>query len=583
MATIMSVDPQRILPEPYREMLARERALLGDLRTILARQQAPAEAQAALADSLAQLDELFSLVVVGEFNAGKSVFVNALLGEHLLLEGVTPTTSRIHLVRWGEILRTTTSPDGFEVVETPNDLLRDLVVVDTPGTNAIDREHEALTQRFVPRADQVLFVTSADRPFTESERAFLEQLRDWGKKIVIAINKVDILEGEAELAEVREFVATSARGLLGLEPAIFAVSARRALRHKLDSAELADPGFEELEAHVRSILDEEERVRLKLSNPLGVGLRVGKQQRAELEERLRLLSGDLTTLADLESQAERYREDMEREFRFRMGDIEKLVHRMENRGVEFFDERLRLLRIPELLNRSQTQLQFEREVIGDTPAQIESQVRDLIDWMVESELRQWQAVVEHTRRRQAAHGSRVVGESGAGGFESSREQLLARLGRGASRAMEDYDRQHEAERMADSVRTAVAGSAVLQAGAVGLGGLVALVASSTAVDITGILAAGAMATLGLFVIPAKREQAKRQLRKRLAVMRDQLIGGLETEFGDEIGRSLRRLEEATAPYTRFVRSERERLALEVEDLEAVLGGMIELEGQLEKA
>ena len=77
-------------------------------------------------------------------------------------------------------------------MKAPVALLRDLQIVDTPGTNAIVREHERLTADFVPRADLVLFVTSADRPFTESERVFMESIRDWGKKIVIVLNKVDI-------------------------------------------------------------------------------------------------------------------------------------------------------------------------------------------------------------------------------------------------------------------------------------------------------------------------------------------------------------------------------------------------------
>ena len=79
-------------------------------------------------------------------------------------------------------------------------------IVDTPGTNAIIREHERLTTEFVPRADLVLFVTSADRPFTETERAFLETIRDWGKKIVIVVNKVDIFETREDLDEVLDFV-----------------------------------------------------------------------------------------------------------------------------------------------------------------------------------------------------------------------------------------------------------------------------------------------------------------------------------------------------------------------------------------
>ena len=42
---------------------------------------------------------LFLLVVVGEFNAGKSAFINALVGAEVMPEGVTPTTSVINLLR----------------------------------------------------------------------------------------------------------------------------------------------------------------------------------------------------------------------------------------------------------------------------------------------------------------------------------------------------------------------------------------------------------------------------------------------------------------------------------------------------
>src|SRR5206468_2527439 len=125
---------------------------------------------------------------------------------------------------------------------------------------------------FVPRSDLVLFVTSADRPFTETERAFLEQVRGWGKKIVVVINKIDILENEAQVQEIRAFVADNARALLGFNPDIFPVSSRLALRAKQgDPAGWAASRFEPLERYIRETLDSPGRVRLKLLNPLGVG------------------------------------------------------------------------------------------------------------------------------------------------------------------------------------------------------------------------------------------------------------------------------------------------------------------------
>ena len=95
-----------------------------------------------------------------------------------------------------------TLESALDRISIPAEILRDINIVDTPGTNAIHREHEAITREFVPRADMVLFVTSADRPFTETERAFLEQVRGWGKKVLVVINKIDILEGERQIDEV---------------------------------------------------------------------------------------------------------------------------------------------------------------------------------------------------------------------------------------------------------------------------------------------------------------------------------------------------------------------------------------------
>ena len=223
-----------------------------------------------------QLSGLFLLVIAGEFNSGKSSFINALLGERVLPEGVTPTTDRINLLRHGPAV-TEQQLESFLLERThPAELLREITVVDTPGTNAIIRRHEELTRDFVPRSDLVLFVTSADRPFTESERTFLEQIREWGKKIVFVINKIDILTEPADREQVIAYVADNATALLGETPKIFPVSARLAMEARAKGAgEIWErSGFDAVEEYLLHTLDQEERVRLKLLNPLNVGLRL---------------------------------------------------------------------------------------------------------------------------------------------------------------------------------------------------------------------------------------------------------------------------------------------------------------------
>src|SRR6266545_410665 len=205
---------QSVLNDEQARFLREEKEALSEIKLALAELDVPREALATLQDAILQLDELFLMVVVGEFNAGKSALVNALLGEKVLLEGATPTTSRVTLVKWGEQVAEQVVDENFAIYTYPLPLLKELNIVDTPGTNAVIRYHERLTDEFVPRSDLVLFTTSADHPLTESERQFLERILAWGKKVVFVLNKADILENDLALEEIRTFVVKHATMVL---------------------------------------------------------------------------------------------------------------------------------------------------------------------------------------------------------------------------------------------------------------------------------------------------------------------------------------------------------------------------------
>ena len=228
---------QQVLTAEQGRILQEERRLLGDLQVALARLDASNADLGLIRNALVQLEELFLMVVVGEFNAGKSAVINALLGGDYLPEGVVPTTSELVLIRHSDAVEQPGADGGMAVRRLPVPWLQEVNLVDTPGTNAVIRQHQELTEHFVPRSDLVLFVTSADRPFSESERAFLQQIRDWGKKVVIVVNKIELLTTEAEQRQVLEFVRQNAHELLGVAPAIFAVSARLALEAKIRARE----------------------------------------------------------------------------------------------------------------------------------------------------------------------------------------------------------------------------------------------------------------------------------------------------------------------------------------------------------
>jgi small GTP-binding protein len=576
---------RKILTDAQEELLKEERRVLGRLRDALVRFDAAPEHQEALEHSIAQLDELFLLVVIGEFNAGKSAFINALVGSRVLPEGVTPTTAQINVLEYGDTVDRHVREPHLHVVTAPVPLLRDIHIVDTPGTNAIIREHETITANFVPRSDLVLFVTSADRPFTESERAFLEGVRGWGKKVVIVINKVDILDGEREIDAVRAFVADSARALLGFDPEIFPVSARLAMRAKGGEPALWGPSrFEALERYITNTLDAPGRVHLKLLNPLGVGRSLAERHAGFVRDRLALLKDDFATLDEVERQLAVYQSDLTRDFEFRMSDVDRILLEMEGRGHAYFDETMRIGRVMDLLNRSRVQQGFEQQVVADAPQQIERKVGDLVDWLVDADLRQWQAVTSHLSERRRQYRGRIVGEDDSGGarFHYDRTRLIEAVGREAQRVVDSYDRRREAEELADGARNAVAAAAAVGAGALGLGTMVTVAATTAAADVTGIILASVLAAIGFFILPAKRERAKEEMRRKIAAVRERLSNALRTQFGNEIGRSAARIRESIAPYSRFVRAEGDKLKVVDQELREISNALAGLRARVER-
>lgn len=552
-----------LLNDGQAEVLRAERVLLEDLRAAIVRLDALPEDERRLTQALRQLEELFLLVVVGEFNAGKSAFINALLGQRLLPEGVTPTTSRINIIRYGSTASETIREEDVVVVSLPVEWLAEINIVDTPGTNAVIQRHQEITEDFVPRSDLVLFVTSADRPFSESERTFLMRVRDWGKKVVMVINKIDIFDTEADIDKVCQFVADNGQALLGVRPQIFPVSARLALKAKTVSgvertALWQASRFEPLESFILGTLDERERVRLKLENPLGVAGRLQEKYLHVTQDRLALLSEDFKTLDTIESQLGVYETDMQRDFAFQLSHVDNTLYEMSGRGMEFIDNTIRLTRVFDLMNSSKIRAEFEEQVMADTVARIERQVSDLIDWVVDRDYREWQAIMDYLNRRAEQHQDRLIGQVGTQ-FEYNRRELLASVGQAAQKAVASYDRVGEARKLADSVQKAVAQTAVAEVGALGLGAILIALLHTTIADVTGLLAAGTVAALGLYILPARRRRARAELRDQIDLLRARLHEALSAAFEQELSRSLQRIREAIAPYTRFVRGERDKL------------------------
>jgi small GTP-binding protein len=559
------------------------RDALADLGRALEVVGAASDDRRLLDDATRGLDELFLLVVVGEFNAGKSALLNELLGTRLLSEGVTPTTAAITLVRHGDVEADEWRGAGLLERRLPAAILRDLAVVDTPGTNAIVRQHEALTREFVPRADLVLFVTSADRPFTESERELLAAIGEWGKKIVVVVNKIDLLDTPAAVEQVVAFVRDGLQRTLGLSPPLFPVSVRLARL----AAENPDPAvsrtlragsrMEELRAYVFGTLDEAERLRLKLATPLGVAERLLSRYGQVVGERRGAIEEDGRLVENVDRQIGLYGDDLRRSFAPRLAEIENVVHELNDRGERFFEETVRLGRIFDLLNPERTRSAFEREVVGDAAAKIDALVGDVVEWFVEAEQRLWRQVSGMVRQRQQA----AIGAADDPDFVEARRAVLRAVSERTGAALGGFDREREAREVGQGMRDAVAQTALVEIGALSLGAGVVLLIGGVAADVTGLLAATLAAGLGLYILPARRRRALREFREKTEALRARLVQALESALEREIGQSAERVREALGPYTRYVRAEAQRLREQEEALTGVRRELDRLRGAVD--
>jgi hypothetical protein len=127
-------------------------------------------------------------------------------------------------ISYGEEESRTEVSELEEHVHLPLGILRHIAIVDTPGTNSIIREHQRITENYIPQSDLVLFVFFAKNPYTGSAWDFLRYIkRDWQRNTVFVLQQADLLDaGELErtLSLVRQQLAAENIA----EPVIFPVS-----------------------------------------------------------------------------------------------------------------------------------------------------------------------------------------------------------------------------------------------------------------------------------------------------------------------------------------------------------------------
>jgi hypothetical protein len=318
------------------------------------------------------VENRFNVVVFGEFKRGKTTFVNALLGADILPTAVVPLTSIITAVTWGDEVRARlVYPDDREedvdpadlgtyvtergnpenrlgvaraVVFHPSEDLRDGVfLIDTPGVGSVYQHNTEAARGFVAEADAAIFITSADPAISDTERAFLEEIRGHAVRMFFVLNKVDYLSG-LDRDEAIAFTKGVIADALGREVPLYAISARRALVAKLvgDDEELEASGLPAFERAFREFLLGEKGEAI-LDSVRSRALRLVDDERNALDIEERALALSAQELGE----ARRRMEGVFSEARTKQGDVQALLRQESERLLAILDQDLAKLRAEE--------------------------------------------------------------------------------------------------------------------------------------------------------------------------------------------------------------------------------------------
>jgi len=572
------------LDDRAQELLREERDLLEDLYTLLQETGAPDETLEPLREMAETLGALFLVVVVGEFNAGKSTVMNALFGEVVMEEGPIPTTAKITILRYGDRPLTQQRSEFLTERRIPADLLRSLTLVDTPGTNSIVQEHQRITEDFVPRSDLVLFVTSFDRPLTESERTFLSYIReDWGRRLVVVLNKADLAASERDLTQVVDYIETNVEELMGMTPTVLPVSARLAFRAKTaaggrDEALWAKSRFEALETFLTETLAGPEQVALKLDGPLDTAEQLLARTAARIDDRRAVLDTDRETLDHLQNQIDAARSDLETGYVPHLDRIEEVFADVRRRGVQFLEDTIRVSRINLLRNREKFRQQFSDQVISETTRQVEQVVTDAVDAILSRTMQLQQDLFRTFAERvqEARANGRFAADQG---FAYDRREVFESIMSDADREIRAHDLRHEVSRIVENVyndANLVMGAGVGAATAGGLGVVLLVTSALDAVGGLGLATGAAAMVYGATVLPRQRRKAIDAFTGRIDTLREEVQDALRTRLDSEINEALDRVWATVEPFADFVESEAEAVRTASTTREALTEHVTEL-------
>jgi len=557
-------------------------------------------------DALFHTNHPFLMVVVGPFGSGKSSIINALLGEEIMEVGPIPTTDRIVILRHGPDVQRTRSGD-VETIFHPSPLLENLSLVDTPGLESVFRMHDEVTRRFLHRADIVLLVMIATQVLTASNLEYMQELKTYGKRVILVINQMDVLEPE-ERQQVRDFVLEQSRLHLGFEPKIWLVSARQALaahqEKPRDEILWDESGFADIEEYIKETLGDIERFRQKLETPVQICQNVTKSALELVREQQAALDEHRKTTENIEAQITQARREQQRTVDETLDSIIRSWNEaieqgsaairdlfQFSRGIALFFGGLgELIGLGRLISRfrgqSRVENAFEQHKVREALQDIPKLVDRLGPRLEGRDLQDIDDLVDYTRQAVAqlppSLADKVIGKI----------QTPLRYERSFLRDVRPYlddilrdAERFEADRLDRTLRNTLILLALWEVVTIALVIIVAISAFSGAAPDAGnillVFGVGILfVVLGLALVPLRGWLLSKAYERHLRHHRDDFIDKLRRAANELVAHGVQLRRDATAPFTRLIESQGELLGELRQDLEAQRQALVRIQGGL---
>lgn len=512
----------------------------------------------ALKQAIHFLQQPFLIVIVGEYNSGKSALINSLLGSPLVEMGATPTTDKITVITSDDVthqLKRYENDEDIAIVKSSHERLDNLAIVDTPGTNSLIDRHQQLTEQFIPRADLILFVSSMQQPLTASEKHFLSLIHEqWQRKIIFLLNKKDLLE-EADFEKVVDYSRQHLRDYFRRDIPIYTISAKQALAGRTQqNRELLEASMvPRLEEEIFDRLGNKERWNLKLKTPL-ITIEKYLTDRCDVYGKTIIsLDEEIKGIQKIEEQSKARTSRIKELLEAYIPSIETPFYRFEHNCNQFIDREINLTNVIKMkITGKALDRLFQEEVFGDSTfrEQFDRSIERASSFVLQEIYRfshdafsQMTSHISHYTERKRKADSVP---------DYSRLKLQKEFTQGEKSRYGQFDYRAESLKIQQSISSAINNFLGIEAVS---GGVIALFLATALSDVTGILLGTAMAGLGFTILPRRKAKIKEEFAVRIREIASDVKESVRTGLHQEIDSSLSEFLSLMTPYISLCRTE----------------------------